>query len=442
MDFCTQFRMSHLALAGPVGRNENGTRTHIHRFAEYDCGLPEISMMKIVLVAIARIHVSAMFLQVVCPHCKHPFEIDDADCTANACPNCDGEWGCNVDAEPAWEADLEFDVPSHHQTIDSDGQLVDDWQRIAAKPRSRRRESSLLSKILPPILGGLTAVPIALAILWYGFGKDLGNAGPTVARYAPWMVPGSLQGIAKRNANIQRAKPTKPRIPLDFGELASQSQDRSGNDVPELVPFFEPSPSDPSDISPVILKYEYKRFEKNVEFIEEVGKQWEVTPIELRTEIQRAVYQTTLKLAGIVRKRGSWMDCSMPKFKSWVDLIEQGWYADAIEKSASEFLTEEQPPEFNQVVVWPVKEITLNAKNDPLDNCNLEPPLTIGTQAVHWFADEPIAEQIRTLLPIPSLTFIPGIGPAPSSGRRLVIGRIEHIEEYGYFIRIEAIIPH
>lgn len=53
---------------------------------------------------------------------------------------------------------------------------------------------SVLRRILPPILGGLSAFPIALAILWYGFGKDIGNAGPTVAKYVPWLVPEHLRG--------------------------------------------------------------------------------------------------------------------------------------------------------------------------------------------------------------------------------------------------------
>jgi hypothetical protein len=59
---------------------------------------------------------------------------------------------------------------------------------------SKRSEGSGLSKVIPPVLGGLAAIPIAIAILWYGFGKDLGNAGPTVARYIPAIVPKHLRG--------------------------------------------------------------------------------------------------------------------------------------------------------------------------------------------------------------------------------------------------------
>jgi hypothetical protein len=50
---------------------------------------------------------------------------------------------------------------------------------------------------MPPVLGGLTSIPIAIGILWYGFGKDIGNAGPTIARYIPWLVPEHLRGSAR-----------------------------------------------------------------------------------------------------------------------------------------------------------------------------------------------------------------------------------------------------
>lgn len=55
-------------------------------------------------------------------------------------------------------------------------------------------KQSALRRLLPPILGALSAFPIALAILWYGFGKDIGNSGPTVAKYVPWLVPEHLRG--------------------------------------------------------------------------------------------------------------------------------------------------------------------------------------------------------------------------------------------------------
>lgn len=60
--------------------------------------------------------------------------------------------------------------------------------------RPNRKEKTPLRKFLPPILGGLAALPLATAILWYGFGKDIGGIGPAVAEYVPWIVPKKLRG--------------------------------------------------------------------------------------------------------------------------------------------------------------------------------------------------------------------------------------------------------
>jgi hypothetical protein len=53
---------------------------------------------------------------------------------------------------------------------------------------------SWIRRVIPPVLGGLAAFPLATAILWYGFGKDIGSTGPTVAKYVPWIVPRHLRG--------------------------------------------------------------------------------------------------------------------------------------------------------------------------------------------------------------------------------------------------------
>lgn len=75
------------------------------------------------------------------------------------------------------------------------------WVPGPTTPRVKAPSPSPLRRILPPIFGALTALPIALGILWYGFGKDIGNAGPTVARYLPWIVPKHLRGSARWRYN-------------------------------------------------------------------------------------------------------------------------------------------------------------------------------------------------------------------------------------------------
>jgi hypothetical protein len=91
--------------------------------------------------------------------------------------------------------DTDIEPPSatrRYEELDAVAGL--DWDSVPVASRPRPLERSWLMKILPPVLGGLTAIPIAMAILWYGFGKDIGGAGPQVARFAPWIVPKHLRG--------------------------------------------------------------------------------------------------------------------------------------------------------------------------------------------------------------------------------------------------------
>lgn len=102
-------------------------------------------------------------------------------------------------------------------------QSTPDWSLIgSAMPLRRPREVSAIRKIVPPVLGGLAAFPIATLIMWYGFGKDIGSTGPTVAQYVPWIVPQKLRATpgeyssfdSKRSssANTQSRTPsTRPR---------------------------------------------------------------------------------------------------------------------------------------------------------------------------------------------------------------------------------------
>ncbi|MFN3191671.1 MAG: hypothetical protein ACE361_14265 [Aureliella sp.] len=55
--------------------------------------------------------------------------------------------------------------------------------------RMKRKKRSPFWSVAQVILGGLAAIPIALLILWHILGRDVADAGPTVARYIPWIVP-------------------------------------------------------------------------------------------------------------------------------------------------------------------------------------------------------------------------------------------------------------
>lgn len=148
------------------------------------------------------------------------------------------------------------------------------WELInaAARPRPKRREVSPIRKIVPPILGGLAAFPIATLIMWYGFGKDIGSAGPTVARYAPWIVPQHLRGKGQRfstapskpaaspnESNSSKGSGSTPRRNGTFGELGSNNNGSSNNSKPAPAASSSKSPqssavnkvSEPNEAKPL-----------------------------------------------------------------------------------------------------------------------------------------------------------------------------------------------
>lgn len=96
-------------------------------------------------------------------------------------------------------------------------------------PSPKNPKVSPLGRLLPPVLGGLSAIPIAIAILWYGFGKDIANAGPTVARYIPWLVPEHLRGSARWRYNPKtdsKQKQFDAPANLDAGEFGRIGGDK------------------------------------------------------------------------------------------------------------------------------------------------------------------------------------------------------------------------
>lgn len=120
------------------------------------------------------------------------------------------------------------------------------WNQIASRPRPQPKHQSALRKLIPPVLGGLTAIPIAIGILWYGFGRDLGNAGPTVARYVPWIVPKHLRGRSagytyrwNQNSNSNKPSTQEKKPNLDAGAFGKIGGGRSDLRNPESKTAFK-----------------------------------------------------------------------------------------------------------------------------------------------------------------------------------------------------------
>lgn len=80
------------------------------------------------------------------------------------------------------------------------GSVID--SRRTSSSRKRRQPSGLLG-MLPILGGGLAAFPLALLILWYGLGRDVGGLGPKIAEYVPWIVPTKFHSAAWTGAESQ-----------------------------------------------------------------------------------------------------------------------------------------------------------------------------------------------------------------------------------------------
>jgi hypothetical protein len=138
---------------------------------------------------------------------------------------------------------LEIEVGSQpeHSAKSSFGQGATEEARLAVQEstllfngsesfairRIPRNEPSFFKKVVPPILGGLAAFPIATAIMWYGLGRDIGTTGPFVAKYAPWIVPTKLQGGSFRSdgtfgGSFAKKKP-KETIPSQTEPLSKSA---------------------------------------------------------------------------------------------------------------------------------------------------------------------------------------------------------------------------
>ena len=108
------------------------------------------------------------------------------------------------------ELELELEPEPALEALDPADRSVP-WATFSqATLRPKRKEVSILRKVVPPILGGLAAFPIATAIMWYGLGKDLGSTGPFVAKYVPAIVPKHLQTGRIASPEPIRRKPVSP----------------------------------------------------------------------------------------------------------------------------------------------------------------------------------------------------------------------------------------
>lgn len=140
----------------------------------------------------------------------------------------DSETECYLEWETA-----NTSAPSNSSTafIEAEQCSPPDWSVLGPiVPRPRPREVSAFRKIIPPILGGLAAFPIATLIMWYAVGKDLGSMGPTVAKYVPWIVPQKLRSTPweySRNSESSGTSRSRSSLPPPRASLPKLNREES-----------------------------------------------------------------------------------------------------------------------------------------------------------------------------------------------------------------------
>lgn len=191
--------------------------------------------------------------------------------------------------------------------------------------RRQKNEPSFLRKVLPPILGGLAAFPIATAIMWYGLGRDIGSTGQHVGKYVPWIVPSKLRGgsfssdgkFGGGRGNIAKSQPYKSAREASANEQKSSFEEKpapadalpSVNNVPNSNPTEPEVPTTNRALpklerSHLSEKSETKEsaassIRTTLEQIAELQREWNNTPKDREKQLEKlsAFYSACVKLA-------------------------------------------------------------------------------------------------------------------------------------------------
>jgi hypothetical protein len=100
--------------------------------------------------------------------------------------------------------------------------------------RPRRKEQSGLSFLISVVGGGVVAAPLTLLVLWWCFQWDELELGPTVAQYAPWIVPSQFHGRPVGNVKHRDGNATAAATPSKDAQADLQTP--PGLDEPEKLP--------------------------------------------------------------------------------------------------------------------------------------------------------------------------------------------------------------
>ncbi|MBC7852828.1 MAG: hypothetical protein IAF94_05280, partial [Pirellulaceae bacterium] len=93
-----------------------------------------------------------------------------------------------------------------------------------SSPRPKRKEKSMVGEVVKIVLGGVVGIGLAIVILWWGPGVDLGLA-PTVAKvsWLRWVLPQKILDRVEKNEGSKEENPTDVQ-PLETDNGKSNDQ--------------------------------------------------------------------------------------------------------------------------------------------------------------------------------------------------------------------------
>jgi hypothetical protein len=276
----------------------------------------------------------------------------------------------------------------------------------------------------------LSAIPIAIAILWYGFGRDIGNAGPIVARYVPWLVPDALQGRSRRRIQRPELRDAVVADTREFGPVGVQGESpktqaaaaassfHKGPLVPREIP--EEGPPNHPDVR-----------DQLAERILALHDQWEADPSLPWPEVQDMIYRNACELAQALETNSNPEEAVRDDLpESLRRLMKQPWFLESIADVASGKTRGRHPPNVDDFLAWTVDELRWVPNQDTGGLLHVSPPLTIDSWAVQWVLSDTLVDQVSQ-----------NRQAASDFGRQVVFGQVERYDELGYVVRVIAILP-